>query len=60
MILPVERGFIRTVVKDLKELRASKMEHELRIQGEVFADPEAGGIILGIFAKFLTLLKKKV
>jgi len=53
--LPVERSFVRTVIKDLKELRASKMEHELRIQREVFTDPEAGGVIFRIFAKLLTL-----
>ena len=56
--LPVERGFIRAVIKDLKELRASKMEHELRIQGEIFSDPEASRVIFRIFTKLLTLYTK--
>ncbi len=32
---PVERSLIRTVVEHLQELRATEMEHKLRIDTEV-------------------------
>jgi hypothetical protein len=32
---PVERSLIRTVIEHLQELRATEMEHELRIYTEV-------------------------
>jgi|FrelakmetLWP11LW_1041352.scaffolds.fasta_scaffold337267_1 hypothetical protein len=53
--LPVERGFIWTVVEDLQELRPPEVEHELRVEGEVVRQTETVWIVLRIFAKFLTL-----
>ena len=39
------------VIEHLKELRAAKVEHELRVQLKVRRQPEGAGIVFAIVAK---------
>ena len=55
MQVPIEARFVRAVVEDLEELRPPKVEHELRVEGEVVRQPEAVGVVLVELAELLTL-----
>ena len=57
--LPIKRRFVRTVVKDLQELRSPEVEHELRVEGEVVGQTETVRIVFAVFAEFLTLKMKR-
>ena len=49
--MSVESSFIRGVVEDLQKLTPPKMEHELRIQGEVLLQPKRRRVVLPVFRK---------
>lgn len=51
--LPIERRFIRTVVEYLQELTSAKVEHELRVDAEVVAEPEARWVLLPVLRELL-------
>jgi len=57
--LPIEGRFVRTVVKDLQELRSPEVEHELRVEGEVVGKAETVWIVFAVLAEFLTLKMKR-
>ena len=52
---PIVGRFVGTVVEDLEELGAAKVEHELGVEGELLTEPERIGIILVELSKLLTL-----
>mmetsp|Transcript_15757 Transcript_15757/g.50813 ORF Transcript_15757/g.50813 Transcript_15757/m.50813 type:complete len:418 (+) Transcript_15757:875-2128(+) len=47
----VVRGLVRRVAKDLQELRAAQVEHELRVDGESGREAERGGVVLAVVRK---------
>jgi hypothetical protein len=56
--LPIEGRFIRTIVKDLQELRSPEVEHELRVEGEVVGQAKTVWIVFAVLTEFLTLQVK--
>lgn len=51
---PIISSLIRTVVEDLDERGASKVEHELGVEGELVGETEGSGIVLVILTEFAT------
>lgn len=51
--MTVEGSFVGRVVEDLQELRSTQMEHELRVDAEVFSQTERGRVVLAIVGKLL-------
>lgn len=51
--LSIECSLIRTVIEDLQELAPTQMEHQLRVDAEVVAQAEAGGVLLPIIRERL-------
>lgn len=52
---PIVGGLIGRVIEDLKELRTTQMEHELREEREALRKHEGVRIILVVLAELLTL-----
>ncbi|RUS28971.1 hypothetical protein BC938DRAFT_481224 [Jimgerdemannia flammicorona] len=56
--IPIESRFIWRVIKHLQELTPPQMEHELRVDGEIFRQPERLGLVLAIVGKLLAQTDK--